>query len=265
MNISKEIKSLYIIKSIFSYLEAKKKLCLSKCNKFLQKIFRITIEDYKNKSSILKIGERNGYGKEYLKDTNILIFEGKYLNNKKNGIGKEYEEYKLKFKGNYVNGKRNGKGKEYYDNGEIMYSGEYLNGRRHGKGEFYDRNGELLFVGEYLNGKLWNGKGCNTMECEIKDGKGKVKTYHYKDVKILKFEGEYINGKLNGPYKEYNHEGKLIYEGRYLKGKKNGIIKEYNNFGQLKYEINCVNGERREFVEYIFDNKVKLKRKKNKK
>ena len=36
------------------------------------------------------------------------------------------------FEGEYLNGKRNGKGKEYnYYNGKLEYEGEYLNGNRH--------------------------------------------------------------------------------------------------------------------------------------
>ena len=44
-----------------------------------------------------------------------LIFEGEYLNGKRNGKGKEYYSYnrKLEFEGEYLNGQRNGKGKEY--------------------------------------------------------------------------------------------------------------------------------------------------------
>ena len=36
---------------------------------------------------------------------------------------------KLKFEGEYLNGKRNGKGKEYND-GKLEFEGEYLNGER---------------------------------------------------------------------------------------------------------------------------------------
>ena len=44
-----------------------------------------------------------------------MIFEGEYLNGKRNGKGKEYDYYgNLIFEGEYLNGKRwNGKGKEY--------------------------------------------------------------------------------------------------------------------------------------------------------
>ena len=44
---------------------------------------------------------------------NNLIFEGVYLNGKRNGLGKEYIPDKLKFEGEFLNEERNGKGIEY--------------------------------------------------------------------------------------------------------------------------------------------------------
>ena len=72
----------------------------------------------------------NGFGKEYFSNNDIyqfdrfdkfdrrryceLIFEGEYLNGKREGKGKEFnKDNKLIFEGEYKNGKRNGKGKEY--------------------------------------------------------------------------------------------------------------------------------------------------------
>ena len=37
------------------------------------------------------------------------------------------------FEGEYLNKKRNGKGKEYYEDGELKFEGEYLNGKRNVK------------------------------------------------------------------------------------------------------------------------------------
>ena len=71
---------------------------------FPQKLFGIYIKVIKYKN---KIGERNGEGKEYKRSTNKLIFEGKYLNNKKNGKGKDYYyNGELKFEGDYIKGKK---------------------------------------------------------------------------------------------------------------------------------------------------------------
>ena len=52
----------------------------------------------------------NGSGtvKEYSIKNRKIKFEGEYLNGKKNGICKEYDEGLLVFEGEYLNGKKNG-------------------------------------------------------------------------------------------------------------------------------------------------------------
>ena len=142
-----EIKSPYIIKGIFSYLDIKTKLKMVVYNKKYQNFFGFDIKDYKKLSGIEKVGEKNGKGKEYKLNRNNLIFEGEYLNGKRNGRGYEYNILgKVEFEGEYLNGKKwnvkgynekgeitceikEGKGlvKEYYFNGELKFEGEYLN------------------------------------------------------------------------------------------------------------------------------------------
>ena len=98
------IKSSFIIKNIFSFLSTKQKLNMIIYNKGLQKINLIDIKDYKKINGKYKIVEKkgNGNGREYILNTKILVFEGKYLNYKRNGKGKEFfENGKLKFEGEY--------------------------------------------------------------------------------------------------------------------------------------------------------------------
>ena len=53
----------------------------------------------------------------------------------KKKIGKEYYHDKLKFEGQYINDQRNGRGKEYNFKGDVIFEGEYLNNQRwNGKG-----------------------------------------------------------------------------------------------------------------------------------
>ena len=117
----RNIKSSYILKTLLSFLNEKQKLNMIVYNKELQKICLVDIKDYKNVSLKYKIGERNGKGKEYIKNTKRLIFEGEYLNGKRNGKGKEYNyNGKLRFEGEYLNGKKwNGKG--YNIKGNMEY------------------------------------------------------------------------------------------------------------------------------------------------
>ncbi len=106
-NLIELIKSKYNIREVFSFLYEKQKLNMIIYNKKLQKIIGVNINDYKKKSGKYKIIGLNGKGREYILDKNILIFEGEYLN-----------------------GKRNGKGKEYYLNGSLLFEGEYMHGKR---------------------------------------------------------------------------------------------------------------------------------------
>ena len=148
-NIIETIKSKYIINDIFSYLYENKKLELVKYNKKSQKKWEIDINYYKQISGKFIIGERNGKGKEY-NEENELLFEGEYLNgNKWNGKG--YDK-----RGNIDFEIKNGKGyiKEYDKDGILEFEGEYINGKRSGKGKDYYNDGNLIFEGEYLNGEL---------------------------------------------------------------------------------------------------------------
>ena len=114
INLRKEIKSVYIIKEIFSFFLEKKKLDLITYNKKLQNIVEIDIEYYKKISGKYIVGERNGKGKEYKFGSQELLFEGNYLNGKRNGQGIEFYEIKrIKFIGSFLKGKKV-KGNAYY-------------------------------------------------------------------------------------------------------------------------------------------------------
>ena len=75
-----DIKSSYIIKEVLLFLNERLKLNLIMYNKQLQKLLGVDIKTYKKISGKYKIIEKNGKGKEYIIDENILIFEGEYKN-----------------------------------------------------------------------------------------------------------------------------------------------------------------------------------------
>ena len=113
INLKNAVKSKYIINKIFSLLTENDFLTVIKYNKSLQEFLGITLEKYKEISGKIKIGGKNGYNRIYELYKMNLIYEGEYLNGKRNGQGIEYVEGKLKFEGEYLNGFRVGKGKEY--------------------------------------------------------------------------------------------------------------------------------------------------------
>ena len=102
---------------------------------------------YDENGNLYELIKGNGKVKEY--SNKYLIFEGEYLNGKRNGKGKEYHNGKLIFDGEYLNGKRNGKGKEYnFYNDGLIFEGEYLKGEKNGKGKEYDSyTHKLIFEG----------------------------------------------------------------------------------------------------------------------
>ena len=131
-SILENVKSKYILKKIFSYLDVMTKLKIIKYNKSLQNKINIRLIHYKG-------------------------FSGGYIKFKKTGFGEEIIDNYLIYEGQYLDGKKNGKGKEYNKMGKIKFEGEYLNGKRNGKGKEFDIKHKLIFEGEYLNGKRWNG------------------------------------------------------------------------------------------------------------
>ena len=84
-----------------------------------------------NSEGEYKNGKRDGKGKAF--ENNKVLFEGKYQNGKMwNGFEynylkdgkiriKEYFKGKVKFEGEYLNDKKNGKGKEYNTKGKLIY------------------------------------------------------------------------------------------------------------------------------------------------
>ena len=131
---------------------------------------------YGNIISEIKNGK--GYINNYFNHFYNFIFDGEYLNGKKNGKGKEYYMDKLKFEGNYINGKRNGKGKEYDNEEKLRFEGIYLYNHKIKGKEFIQE--KLEYEGEYLFDRKWNGKGFNEkgdIIYELINGNGKVKEY----------------------------------------------------------------------------------------
>ena len=97
------IKSTFFIKILFSQLDEENKLKMAKYNKKLQKQIDLSFINYKIFSKRYIIYESDENVKECNIDDSKLIFEGKYLN-----------------------GRRNGEGKEFGINGKVIFEGEYI-------------------------------------------------------------------------------------------------------------------------------------------
>ena len=244
----RKIRSSVILQKVFKYIDNIMKLNIALYNKAIQRKLNLDIIDFKRHSGKYRKKFKDVIY-EYNASDDFLIFEGIYLNGKRNGYGTEYDEdHKLIFQGEYLNGKKwKGLEKVYsQDTGELIYEYEYSNGNINGNVKEYDKyNGELLFEGKYINGKR-NGEGIEykPVPCPIDNHEycSHSKKNNYKLIKI--FIGEYLNGERKKG-KEYNYKEKLIYEGEYLNGKRHGKGKEYYYDGKLIFEGEYLNGEKK--------------------
>ena len=108
----RKIKSTFILKKIFNFVDSKIKFKAIVYNKNIQRKFGLDLNDFKRFSGKYRV-EENGEIKEYSCYDNRLLFEGHYLNGKRNGYGKEYNEKpELIFEGEYLNCKIKEKEKE---------------------------------------------------------------------------------------------------------------------------------------------------------
>ena len=248
-----KIKSAFITKNIFSFPEENKKLKLVKYNKILQNRLDITITNFKVFSGKYIIYESNQKIKEYDFENNLL-YEGEYLDGKRNGEGKEYKDDILVFEGEYHKGKRHGNGKEFLDD-NLIFEGVYLNGKKNGKGIEYYYNGYRMFEGIYLNdkrlvGTLYDKEGNKKDEINNTHENGK----EYDNDGNLIFKGNYSNCERNGKGKEYKNNI-LIFEGEYLNGLKNGKGKKYKN-NTLIFEGTYLNDRKWEGKGYDLSNNL---------
>lgn len=193
-------------------------------------------------------GQRQGLWKEFYPSGKIHI-EGRYLNDKKNGFFKEFNE-----KGNLLaitkweNGVLINNPPELavietkttrHDNGRPKLVGNYKDGVPEGIFREYDTSGVIVSSEIYKEGILI-GDG-------LMDGKnrqqGKWKEYH--DTGELKAEGDYKDGVRIGAWIFYFPNGKTDQLGKYdTKGRPIGVWKWYFDSGQLLREENYIDGKR---------------------
>ena len=257
---------LYNKKGFFT-IRYKKTLNIINHNKKVLQKLDYNIDTYKNLAEReIIIGKKGkGNGKEYIIDSKILLFEGKYLNKKRNGFGKEYYiNGRLKSEGNYLKGLKHGKFKEYYSNGKLKFDGEYISNKKM-EGIEYNVLGEIKSENDNiddLNEDYFENCGYNYNE-EKSDYEPFDYNYGLSDKKGIKFEGIYykkekINGKIydcnneliiileNRKGKEFFKNGNIRFEGEYLNNKRwNGIIYDYN--GKKEFELKNGKGKGKEY------------------
>ena len=218
--------------------------------------------------------KREGEGKTFWKNSNVVQAKGKYVNNLLEGFGEYFREDGSKlYEGTWTLGNYNGKGKFLSSNGNVFYDGQFSDGRMEGFGKMYYENTNILRYVGFLKGNKPNGKGESyssdgklIYEGEHKDGmrEGIGKTYgsdgkitdegkYLKDDLIKgtfyysngkpKYIGEFKDGKYDGYGKYFNDNGSLSTEGFFKNGMNNGKGKTYYENGKVKYDGDFTNNQ----------------------
>ncbi len=144
-----------------------------------------------------------------------------YKYGKKNGYSIQYNYDKspegvIIAKELYVNDKKQGKAFYFHINGIIKEELTYVDGKRQGNAREYDESGKLVMLLEYNNNFLVSRERINRTDSQgLKQGSWKI----FYENGLLYREMYYVNDMLDGIYREYNPEGKLILFLKYKQGK----------------------------------------------
>lgn len=192
-------------------------------------------------------GKRHGVWKKTFDNTNVLRYEGAFLNGKEIGLFKFYKNIKnkaiLTASKQFNENNTIAEVKFYTPKGKVISEGQ-MNGKRYiGTWKYYQKKTEQLLILEHfdnlgnLNGErfLYYENNQIAEKQNYKAGKlDGVSVWYSENGTILK-EFVYKNGELHGLSKFYNPKGELLVEGNYKRDKKDGIWKYYEN-GKLKEE-----------------------------
>ena len=99
------------------------------------------------------VAASGGDGEEDVKDT----YKGEWLDNEKNGIGKQTYFGVGDYNGYWASGSRQGEGVMIYANQDI-YSGLWKNGQKDGQGTYVFKETGMKYVGHFKSGQLVQGK-----------------------------------------------------------------------------------------------------------
>jgi antitoxin component YwqK of YwqJK toxin-antitoxin module len=128
--------------------------------------------------------------------------------------------------GKYTDNRKNGIWKEYYCNGNTKNKITFQNGRPDGYAIMYHENGKIAEEGTWKINK-WTGN---------------YKLY-YDNGNVQQEFTFNPSGKREGPQKYYYEDGKVQIEGNWANGKESGPVKEYWPDGSDKKVVNYNNGE----------------------
>ncbi len=159
--------------------------------------------------------------KFYDEEGNIKM-EITYREGKKNGIRTTYRENE-KIEENFIDDLKQGISTYYYPDGPIRKIVNYIDGLEEGIAREYAEDGRIIQLITYKKGFIVNRERINRFDSQG-NKHGNWKYFH--DNGELQLECIYKHGLLNGYYKEYDREGKLLNAYKYVEGEKQEFVAE---------------------------------------
>lgn len=95
---------------------------------------------------------RHGKGILY-RDNNTIIYDGDWVDNKREGFGKALIEKGIDYKFDFVSNKYI-ETENNHINKDAYYIGHWRNNLRHDDGKLLYKNNSIIFIGEWVNDKI---------------------------------------------------------------------------------------------------------------
>lgn len=127
---------------------------------------------------------------------------------------------------------------EYNEDGEKYISDVifYKDSIMHGVAKTYHSNGQLKSEVEFKSGKIWNvmtyldSSGNNLDYGHIDDGNGRLKMY-YRDISVLKEEGDVVNGKKEGYWYSFCGNGVEVCDSTFFNNGRDEFMDSWEELG----------------------------------
>ena len=227
---------------------------------------------------------------KFFSDNGVLTGEGTYIEDKADGVYKEYyetgekfsvSEYKLdtldgyytdfykngqmRTQGWYQGGFKQGEWRTYFIDGNLQAKNFYHKGDLHDEQEYFGVKAKKLSTLKYHFGKALSetffdpqGKLFQEHNFDL-EGENLLKTLHFNSVPG--YNTSYVNGVKHGAYSSYDIYGNKILEGNYLNGSESGSWTSYFENGTKESSLNFSRGELHgEVLDFYEDGQVESKR-----
>lgn len=209
--------------------------------------FSTSIIFAQNINQFNQAGKRHGIWKKNFENTNIVRYQGEFLNGKEIGEFKFYKNIggKAVLTATKLFNKDNNLAKVTFlaSNGKVISEGQ-MDGKTYiGTWKYYQKNNNNLLIketfdktGALIGERFVYYKNGNVAEKQnYVAGKLEGESFWYSENNVVLKSYVYKNGEIHGPVKIFNGKGELLIEGQYKRDKKDGLWKYYEN-GKLKEE-----------------------------